>query len=161
MRRFEFDGRLEERGGQQFASGRGAFNDAWTSIHRIEPHGFASMPVKGAKGLLLPMPENPDLAFLIGGENPGSRPADLPQGGTALYDSSGNIMKFIMGDGVTFDLAGPSFTIRKGGVSVVIDAEGLKVNGGGIWNDGVPVDKTHKHGGVATGGMFTSVPGGG
>lgn len=95
MRRIEFDGRVVERGGQQFVSGRGSKSDAWTEIHRIEPHGFASHPIKGGKGLLLPMPGNPDMAYVIGGENPANRPADLPTGGTAIYDSNGNIISLV------------------------------------------------------------------
>ncbi|WLR92948.1 phage baseplate assembly protein domain-containing protein [Shinella zoogloeoides] len=95
MRRIELDGRVVERGGQQFVSGRGAKADAWTEIHRIEPHGFASSPIKGGQGLLLPMPGNPDMAYVLGGENPGHRPAGLPAGGTALYDSHGNIISLV------------------------------------------------------------------
>ena len=95
MRRIELDGRVVERGGQQFVSGRGTMADGWTEIHRIEPHGFASHPIKGGKALLLPMPGNPDVAFVLGGENPANRPADLPQGGTALYDAAGNIISLV------------------------------------------------------------------
>lgn len=106
MRRFEFDGRISERKGQQFVSGRGAYGDAWTEIHRIEPHGFASSPIAGAKGLLLPMPGNPDYAFVLGGEHPGKRPSDLPAGGTAIYDSSGNIISLV---GSKIRLVAPQF----------------------------------------------------
>lgn len=95
MRRFEFDGRVEEKGGQQFVSGRGAYGDGYSRVHRPEPHGFASSPIAGAKGLLIPMPGNPDYAFVLGGEHPGKRPSDLPGGGTAIYDSSGNVISLV------------------------------------------------------------------
>lgn len=113
MKRVELDGRTEERGGQQFVSGRGSYADAWTGIHRIETHGFASSPIKGAKGLVLPMPGNPDQAFILGGEHPEHRPAGLPVGGTAIYDSTGNVMKFI-GDGIVVDVAGRTITTTAG-----------------------------------------------
>ena len=114
MRRFEFDGRVEEKGGQQFVSGRGAYGDGYSRVHRPEPHGFASSPIAGAKGLLMPMPGNPDYAFVLGGEHPGKRPSDLPAGGTAIYDSSGNIMKFI-GDGIVVDAGSRTITTTSGG----------------------------------------------
>lgn len=113
MRRFEFDGRVEERGGQQFVSGRGAYGDGYTRIFRPEPHGFASSPIKGGSGLLFPMPGNPDYAIALGGEHPGRRPSDLPGGGTAIYDAAGNIMKFI-GDGIVVDAGSRTITTTAG-----------------------------------------------
>lgn len=129
MIRFEFDGRVEEKGGQQFVSGRGAYGDGWTRIHRIEPHGEASMPVKGAKGLLLPMPGAPETAFVLGGEHPDLRPADLPGGGKAIYDAGGNVLKMVMGDGITIDVGGSAYVVRKGGVSLTVSASGVAIVG--------------------------------
>lgn len=113
MIRIEYDGREDVRGGQQFVSGRGPHGDGWTRIHRIESHGFASSPVKGAKGLLLPSPADPEVAFVLGLESPGHRPADIPAGGIALYDAAGNIMKFI-GDGIVVDVADRTITTTAG-----------------------------------------------
>lgn len=113
MIRIEYDGREDVRGGQQFVSGRGPHGDGWTRIHRIESHGFASSPVKGAKGLLLPSPADPEVAFVLGLESPGLRPTNLPAGGTAIYDAAGNIMKFI-GDGIVVDVAGRTITTTAG-----------------------------------------------
>lgn len=113
MRRIELDGRVVERGGQQFVSGRGTMADGWTEIHRIEPHGFASHPIKGGKALLLPMPGNPDTAFVLGGENPANRPSGLPAGATALYDASGNIIK-LFGPDVIMDFGSRTVTMTGG-----------------------------------------------
>lgn len=113
MMRFEFDGRVEEKGGQQLVSGRGAFGDAWTRIYRPEPHGFASSPIAGGQGFVLPMPGSPDFAFAIGGEHPDKRP-NLPNGGTAIYDAFGNIQKFIA-DGIIVDVEGRTITTTCGG----------------------------------------------
>lgn len=151
MRRFEFDGRFVERGGQQFVSGRGSKSDGWTEIHRIETHGFASVPVKGAKGLVLPMPGNPDSAFVVGGEHPDLRPKGLPQGAKAIYDAGGNVIKMLLGDGVTFDLAGSAYTIRKGAVTFKVSGEGVDIIGGYLKVNGVRVDETHTHRDVKTG----------
>lgn len=158
MIRFEYDGREEVRNGQQFVTGRGAYGDGWTNIHRIEPHGFASSPVRGAKGLLLHSPSDPEVAFVLGLESPGHRPADLPAGATAFYDAHGNVTKYLMGDGVTMDVAGNAYVIRKGGVSLTISAEGVAIEGGQVTHNGKNIGDTHTHGGVLTGAASTSVP---
>ncbi|MDI7864290.1 phage baseplate assembly protein [Rhizobiaceae bacterium n13] len=94
-KRIELDGTIVEKDGQQFVSGRGLFRDGYTRIHRIEPHGFASSPVKGGQGLLLAPNGDADQAFVVGGEHPGHRPGNLPGGGTAIYDASGNIISLV------------------------------------------------------------------
>ncbi len=135
MMRFDFDGRVEEKGGQQFVSGRGVFGHGYTRVYRPEPHGFASSPIKGGKGILLPMPGNPDFAVVLGGEHPGKRAADLPSGGTAIYDSSGNIISLV---GSKIRLVAPlfefvgNFTID-GSISMTggISAAGSIVDGDG------------------------------
>lgn len=139
MMRFDYDGREEVRNGQQFVSGRAAYGDGYTRIHRIESHGFASSPVKGAKGLILPSSRDPELAFVLGLESPGHRPADLPAGGTAIYDAAGNVMKYVMGDGVTVDVAGNAYVIRKGGVSLTISGDGVVIEGNVTINGNVNV----------------------
>ena len=94
-KRFEFDGSIVERGDQQFVSGRGVYGDGYTRIHRIEPHGFMSNPIQGAKGLLIAPNGNPDEAYVLGGEHPGKRPAGMPGGATAIYDANGNIISLV------------------------------------------------------------------
>ncbi len=111
--RIELDGSFKERGGQQFMSGHGLFNDAFTDIHRIEPHGFMSNPIKGAKALLLSPNGDPDQAYLFGGEHPGHRPRGLPGGATAIYDSSGSIIKLVNSE-VVFDFQSKAATFTAG-----------------------------------------------
>jgi phage gp45-like len=113
MIRIELDGRIVEKGGQQFVSGRGAYGDAWTRIYRPEPHGFASSPIAGGKGFVLPKPGTPDFALVIGGEHPERRPV-LQNGGTAIYDAFGNIQKFVA-DGIVVDVAGRTINTTAGG----------------------------------------------
>lgn len=127
--RFDFDGRLEEKAGQQFVSGRGMFNDGYTRIHRPEPHGFASSPPAGSKGLLLPSPGNPDFAVVLGLEHPSHRPSGLPSGGTAIYDASGNIISLV---GTKIRLVAPTFEFV-GNVEVQgnISATGSIIDAGG------------------------------
>lgn len=105
-KRFEFDGSIDERDGQQFVSGRGVYGDGYTRIHRIEPHGFMSNPIKGSKGLLISPNGNPDEAYVLGGEHPGRRPAGLPGGASAIYDANGNIISLV---GTKIRLVAPVF----------------------------------------------------
>ncbi|MBX5015958.1 phage baseplate assembly protein domain-containing protein [Rhizobium lentis] len=147
-RRIELDGENVEKGGQQFVSGRGLYNDGYTQIHRIEPHGFASMPIKGAKAFLLQPNGDADQAYVFGGEHPDHRPSDLPGGGTAIYDSSGNIIS----------LVGTSIRVKSGGVLMVISPDGVAITGGTVTHNGKNIGDTHRHGGVFTGGDITSVP---
>jgi phage gp45-like len=92
--RIELDGNVTHKGGQQFVGGQGYFSSGYNRIHRIEPAGFASVPIKGAKALLLTPNGDPDQAYVFGGEHPDHRP-DLPGGGTAIYDHNGNIISLV------------------------------------------------------------------
>ncbi len=112
LTRFEFDGRVEHRRGQQFVSGRGFAGDRFEQVHRIEPHGFASVPVKGGIATILQSGGNRDSAYVFGGENPAMRP-DLPPGASAIYDGQGNIIKLI-GTGAVFDFGSRTATLTAG-----------------------------------------------
>jgi phage gp45-like len=145
--RFEFDGTVDHRDGQQFVNGRRFFNDGFTRIHRIETSGFASVPIAGAKGLLLSPNGDPGQAYVLGLEHPAHRP-DIPQGATAIYDHSGNIVK----------LVGTGITISSGGVTMVISPAGVEITGGTITHNGKDIGATHRHGGVVEGNDDTDVP---
>jgi phage gp45-like len=95
--RFAFDGRVDHRDGQQFVDGKGFAGDVFRRVHRPEPHGFASHPVKGGIGALLQSRGNRDSAYIFGGENPQLRPSGdmLTAGGTAIYDAAGNIVSVV------------------------------------------------------------------
>ncbi|OWV94273.1 hypothetical protein ATY81_12540 [Rhizobium sp. R72] len=112
-KRIELDGANVEKGGQQFVNGRAFAKDGYTRIHRIEPAGFASSPVKGAKAYLIAANGDADQAFVFGGEHPGHRPGDLPPGATALYDHNGNVIKLWM-DEVIMDFGNRTITMTGG-----------------------------------------------
>lgn len=97
LTRMELDGKVEHRRGQQFVDGKGFSGDGFERVHRPEPHGFASHPVKGGIVTVLSARGNRDSAYAFGGENPGLRP-ELPLGGTAIYDAAGNIVSVVMAE---------------------------------------------------------------
>lgn len=97
LTRFEMDGVVAHRKGQQFVNGRGFAGDGFEEVHRPEPHGFASHPVKGGVGVLVQSHGNRDSGYVLGGENPSLRPQGdfLTAGGTAIYDAAGNIVSVV------------------------------------------------------------------
>jgi phage gp45-like len=158
LRRFDFDGTIEESGGQQFVSGRAMKGDGFTRIHRVEPHGFMSNPPAGSKGVVLS--PHPDQSYVLGLEHPSHRPKDLPGGAVALYDASGNIIKMVMGDGVRVSLTGGTFEVSRGGCLLKVSSAGVDITGGYLKVNGVRVDETHIHTGVVPGGGNTGTPAG-
>lgn len=123
LTRFELDGTVEHKDGQQFINGKGFSGDGFERVHRPEPHGFASHPVKGGIGVALSARGNRDSAYVLGGENPKLRP-DIAMGGTAIYDHTGNIVSVVQADlrivhSAVIHLVAPSIilegTIRLGG----------------------------------------------
>lgn len=110
--RLVFDGRVEHRDGQQFVGGKGLAGDRFAKVHRIEPHGFASWPVEGGIGALLQARGNRDSAYVLGGEHPGRRP-ELEEGGVALYDSAGGILKLVA-SGAVLDVGSRTLTVTAG-----------------------------------------------
>lgn len=157
-KRIELDGENIEKGGQQFVSGRGFYRDAHTRVHRIEPHGFISQPVKGAKALLLAPNGDDDQAYVLGGEHPSHRPGNIPNGGAAIYDAHGNIIKAVMGDGIVVDVAGDAYTITKGGNSLRISADGFDFTGGTVKHNGKDIGDTHRHSDVEYGSDQSGTP---
>ena len=65
--RFVLDGTVEHRKGQQFINGKGLAGDLFERVHRPEPHGFASYPVKGGSGALVQARGQRDSAYVLGG----------------------------------------------------------------------------------------------
>ncbi|WP_203422926.1 phage baseplate assembly protein [Sinorhizobium sp. BG8] len=129
--RFEFDGTIEEKKGQQFVNGRGRYGQGFTRLHRPEPHGFASQPISGAKGLLVFPNGQSDEGYVLGGEHPEKRPTGLPSGATALYDANGNIIRLLMSE-VVMDFASRTITMIGGEWQItgnVTITGNLEVNG--------------------------------
>ena len=95
-------------------SGRSLYNDAYTKIARIEPHGFMSNPPAGSIGLLFSPNGSADQAYIIGGEHPDHRPTGLPVGASAIYDMWGGIVKLIT-PGLVIDVGSRTATLTANG----------------------------------------------
>lgn len=94
LTRMLLDGQVRHEHGQQFLGGKGFAGEKFPRVHRVEPHGFTSHPVSGGIATLMHSRGNRDSAYAFGGANPSLVP-ELPQGGTALYDHLGNIVRVV------------------------------------------------------------------
>lgn len=113
-RQIVLDGRIRDSKGRQFVTGQGHYGDGFSEILRIQNFGLASVPPPGARGIILPLGGNEDQAVFIGGDHGEFYPAGLPAGASALYDSTGNIVKVIGGGGLVVDVASRTITITAG-----------------------------------------------
>lgn len=152
-RLFEYDGTIKQEKGQQFLNGRAAYNDGFTEIRRLQPHGFYSSPPKGSQGLLLYPNGNPDEAYLLGVEHHEHQPTGIPAGGTALYDANGNIIK-IVGSQVDMDFQSNTATFKAG--NWTIDVTAMAVTGSVTINGNLQVN-----GNITASGTITDSDGDG
>ena len=103
---------------------------------------------------------------IVGVANPGGDPRQgmiLRSGYSDAHPSpNANMDANVFSDaGVTVTVADGALVIAVGGVTVRVSGEGLDVNGGHVKNDGIAIDKTHRHGGVLAGPDPTDIPLGG
>ncbi len=126
----------------------GLTDETFTDVMRIQQHGVASHPPKNSHGILLPLFGQRDLAVFLGGEGP-SRPGNLNEGDTALYNSAGSVFHLEGANPKLNASGGLSITVQSvtfvcGGQTLTFDASGLKHNG-------INIGATHTHDDVTTG----------
>lgn len=100
-------------GDQQLLKGRGLPGEELVKVGRVMPHGLASHAPAGAHGLGVAVNGRRDEVAVLGLEAADKRVRNLPAGGTALYDSSGNVISLI-GASASIDTASRPFTIKTG-----------------------------------------------
>lgn len=88
--------RLDDSGTQQIIKKmRGLASESPEDIFRAQTHGFSSHPPKGSEGLLLALGGRSDRMVALGFEHKDKRPKSLDEGGSALYDADGKIIKLV------------------------------------------------------------------
>lgn len=110
--RFELAETVDD-GDQQLVRGQGLPGEELVRVSRVLPHGLASNAPVGSHGIGLAVNGRRDEVAVIGLEQAGKRQRNLPAGGTALYDASGNVLKFI-GDRADMDTGSRPFTVKTG-----------------------------------------------
>ena len=126
---------VREEGGQQFVTVRGFAGERIVDALRIEPHGFASVPLAESEGLLLNLGGRRPQPVLLGFEHPAKRPTGLPEGAAALYDAHGNILKLLGSTGAELRIDGPFVLelkeVRIVAESLVIECPDIRLGGEG------------------------------
>jgi phage gp45-like len=95
----------DDSGEVQKVSGQGAVSESFSNILRVGQFGHAAHAPKGAHGIALSPRGEATLAVLLGLEHSGSRPKNLPEGASQLYDANGNVIFCNLGNGITISAA--------------------------------------------------------
>lgn len=111
---------------------RGLASERPEDVYRPQPHGFSSHPPKGSEGWFAAMGGRSDRLLALGFEHKDHRPKNLPEGGAALYDMHGKVLKIVK-DEIDIDAAGKPVTIRNATVVKIEGAERVSVGAGGRW----------------------------
>ncbi|QHW25640.1 phage baseplate assembly protein [Rhizobium leguminosarum bv. viciae 248] len=127
-------------------------------VEILQPYGFAShVPGDGALAVVLAVGSDEGDLVVLPVANPSKRLGKLGEGDVGLYGQHGDRMT--ISDGGTIELqAGESVSVKIGGVTFVVSAEGVDITGGHVKHNGKNIGSTHKHGGVVAGGDDTDVP---
>ena len=138
MRRGYLTG-LDDSGQQQLVNLARFVGDTPQKVVRLQHAGLTSTPTYG-EGLVLGMGGRADNIWALGLENPGKRITGLPDGATALYDESGNVIKLI-GKTATFaftnagwEVTSKGATISSNGAHIVVDPGDHLIHLGGPSN---------------------------
>ncbi|MGZ2500438.1 hypothetical protein EHI47_14300 [Rhizobium leguminosarum] len=127
-------------------------------VEILQPYGFAShTPRDGALAVVLAVGSDESDLVVLPVANPSKRLGKLGEGDVGLYGQHGD--RVTISDGGTIELqAGESVSVKIGGVTFVVSAEGVDITGGHVKHNGKNIGDTHFHGGVIHGDDDTDVP---
>lgn len=94
-------------------------------VRHIMQHGLYSRPPAGSLGTGIVPGGRRDLLMALGVDTPKLRPKGIPNGGTALYDQHGNIIKLIGAGGAEMTVKGP-YKIKVGKLEIEADSVVIK-----------------------------------
>lgn len=127
-------------------------------IEIMQPYGFSSLADDdGALGLALAIGGDEGDLVLLALANPSQRMGGLNKGDVVFGNKYGDKIIARASGGIEI-AAASSISLKVGGVSITVSAAGVAFEGGTITHDGVPIDKTHVHGGVVHGSDSTDPP---
>lgn len=146
--RFEIQA-IDDSKTESYAKVTGEVGEEFSEVMRVQQHGFSSNPPVGSHALGISQGGKRDVLFLVGGEMADRRPTDLAPGDSKLYND----------DGCSVYCKGTDIIITAPGITITINAAGIKVEGGArLEHDGKDFGKDHIHGGVLAGPDTTDVP---
>ncbi len=71
----------------------GLKSETFEDVYRPQPHGFSSHAPEGSEGVFLALGGRSDRLLALGFEHKKYRPKDTPEGGTAIYNHTGDIVR--------------------------------------------------------------------
>lgn len=127
-------------------------------VEIMQPYGFAShVPEDGALAIVLAVGSDEGDIVVFPVSNPSKRLGKLGAGDVGLYGQHND--RIVINDDGTIELqAGESLSVKIGGVTFAITAEGIDITGGYIRHNGIPIDDSHRHKDVVEGGDISGVP---
>lgn len=149
---------IKDDGQMQTASAEVAEGVWRNDLEVMLPYGLLSVPDDdGAVGVALAIGGDEGDMVILPLANPSQRMGGLSKGDVGIANKFGDRMIIKASGGINVQAAS-SITFKVGGVTMILDASGLSVEGGSIKHDGVVIDKTHKHTGVVPGGGISDAP---
>lgn len=85
--------KVDDRGSQQRVDISGLKNEKPKEIWRPQDFGFSSNPPKDSDGVMIQMGSRSDRTLYLDAGHEKYRPKRTPEGGTALFDHKGNIIR--------------------------------------------------------------------
>jgi phage gp45-like len=71
----------------------GLKSEEFEDVYRAQPHGFSSHAPSGSEGKFLALGGRSDRLLALGFEHKKHRPKDTPEGGTVIYNHTGDIIR--------------------------------------------------------------------
>lgn len=110
----------------------GLKGDQPEDVYRAQSHGLTSHPPKGSEGLFLSLGGRSDRIMGLGFEHKDHRPKNLPEGGTALYDHSGKVLKMVK-DQTELDAGGKPVVIKNATTIKIEGQSDVAIGVNGRW----------------------------
>jgi phage gp45-like len=104
---------------------RGLRGELPEDVYRPQQHGLSSHAPAGSEGLFLALGARSDRLLGLGFEHKDKRPRNLPEGGVALYDADGKLLKLVK-DEVSLDAGGKPVRIVNAS-KITLDVSGTLV----------------------------------
>lgn len=135
-------GSTDDSGEMQVGSGYGYAGEELDKVHIVRQHGFASHSPKGSHGIGIAGSGERGLVAFLGLEHQDSRPKNLPEGGSVVYDATGNVSRYLGDDGIWHDAKDRPQKIT--GKTVAVQAtETASVGGKKVYLGGDGTDGTY------------------
>jgi phage gp45-like len=88
--------KTDDSGTQQILKNMtGLKSETFEDVYRPQPHGISSHAPKGSEGVYLALGGRSDRLLALGFEHKDHRPKDTPEGGTIIYDHTGDAIRVV------------------------------------------------------------------